>query len=59
MIKVIISILIMCAGAIPALHRAVATDQYLTFVDLASFVIGWLVGCALLEVSGDGFKKIE
>lgn len=45
-----ISMLIVIAGCIPALHTAVTTDSYLTFCDYMAGMLGMALGLAYLEL---------
>lgn len=45
----VVSILIIIAGCIPAFHTAVTTDSYLTFYDYMSAMAGMALGLAYLE----------
>ena len=46
----VLSMLFVILGCLPALHTAITTGSYLTFIDYASLVLGLSIGGLMLEL---------
>ena len=46
----VLSMLFVILGCLPAFHTAITTGSYLTFIDYASMVLGLSIGGLVLEL---------
>ena len=46
----VLSMLFVLLGCLPAFHTAITTGSYLTFIDYASMTLGFSIGGLILEL---------